>query len=92
MAYKCIKSTRAGRRFEVGEIYDSIGRAHPPCFEEIDADDAQVIETGLAPVEDLERESVKEELRELDVSFNGRSKTETLKDLLLEARQASLLA
>lgn len=93
MAFKCVKSCYSGRLFEEGQVYDSIGTARSDRFVEV-ADDGStlVIETGLAPVEDLERESVKEELRELGVSFNSRAKTETLVGLLTEARQASLLA
>lgn len=93
MAYKCVIPNYAGRLFEKGAVYDAIGTALPEYFVEVEDDGTTpVIETGLAPVEDLERESVKDELRELGVSFNGRAKTETLKGLLTEARQASLLA
>ena len=93
MAYKCIQSNYTGRLFEQGDLYDSIGEAPSRFFEEVEVDeDAQVVETGLAPVEDLEREAVKAELTELNVSFNGRAKTATLQRLLAEARQLSLLA
>jgi hypothetical protein len=93
MAYKCIESTYVGRLFEEGMIYDSIGKAKPSRFVEVEVDDrTPVVETGLAPVEDLEREEILAELKELGVSFKPRAKTDTLKGLLEEARQASLLA
>ena len=93
MAYKCTMTCFNKRLFEKDVLYDSIGDALPDYFEEVETgEDAAVIETGLAPVEDLEREEVKEELKELGVSFNGRAKSETLKGLLDEARQASMLA
>ena len=93
MAYKCITANFAKRLFQKGELYDSIGVALPRFFEEVDVgENTLVVETGLAPVEDLEREEVKAELGELNVSFNNRAKTSTLMGLLDEARQVSLLA
>jgi hypothetical protein len=49
MAFKCITSTFAKRLFEQGQVYDSIGTADKKFFKEIKvADDAPVVETGLA--------------------------------------------
>lgn len=104
MAYKCITSTFAKRLFEQGQVYDSIGTADKKFFKEIKvADDAPVVETGLAddggagpsdeapaPEQKSERDEIKAALTELEVEFKGNASTESLKELLLEAQSNAL--
>lgn len=85
MAYRCKTSNYAGRLFEEGEVYSSIGAALPKYFEEI-ATEEDVVETDLPGT----RDELKAALDELGVEYNPRLVKDKLQELLVAATQSQL--
>lgn len=86
MAYKCIRSCFAKQLFEEDVIYDSIGEADENFFEVVEADDEDVVETGLPD----NRADVLAALDELGIDYNGRLGLPKLQAILKEAQDAAL--
>ena len=87
MAYKCTRTCyNKGQSYYEDVVYDSIGDTMPKFFEEIEAGESEVVETGLPDT----REEVRAALDELGVDYNGRLGLAKLQALLEEAQNDAL--